>query len=185
MLGSSGSDSSDSTASKRNDGDTEAGDFAHVDAMLRVFRYLEASFPPIQRQISKEHRCTIKPIAEEKEGDDGDEETENKEEEEKEGEGEVKEEGDGEEQDEEEPVSFKDRLLDMFGKIEDSQTALLGRRLCRSCPLERSAENRDLTWDRKLGAGTYGRMSLVFHDEGVFAIEELTEVKFCNTIASV
>ena len=90
MLGSSGSDS---TTSKKNDGDMEAGDFAHVDAMLGVFRSLEASFRPVQRQLSKEYRRTIKPIAEEKEGDDGDEETENKAEEEKEGEGEVKEEG--------------------------------------------------------------------------------------------
>ena len=181
MLGSSGSDS---TTSKKNDGDMEAGDFAHVDAMLGVFRSLEASFRPVQRQLSKEYRRTIKPIAEEKEGDDGDEETENKAEK-REREKSKRKEGDGEQQDEEEPVSFKDRLLDKFGKIEDSQTALLGRRLCRSCPLRWSAENRDITWDRELGAGTYGRVSLVFHDEGVFAIKELTEMKFYNTIASV
>ena len=189
-LDSSGSNRSDSTTNRKNDGGVEAGDFAHVDAMLGVFRSLEASFSPFQRQVSNEHR-TIEPIAEERGGNDDDEETENEDEEEEDGEGEVKEDGDGDggdeqQQDRQEPVvPIKDRLIDMFGKIQDLQTSILGTRLCRSCSLERSAENRDLTWDRELGAGTYGRVSLVFHDEGVLAIKELTEVKSYNSVASI
>ena len=41
-------------------------------------------------------------------------------------------------------------------------------------------DNVNLTWDREMGAATYGRVSFVFHELGVFAVKELTEVKFCN-----
>ena len=119
------------------------------------------------------------------EGDGEDDKTENKEEDEEEGD-KVKNEIDDEQQGEEEPVSIKDRLLDMFNKIEYSQTTLLGPRLCRSCPVEQSEANRDFTWDRELGVGTYGSVSLVFHDQGVIAmIRELIWGESRNTVACI
>lgn len=66
----------------------------------------------------------------------------------------------------------------MFTRIKHEPTALLGIRLSLSCSLVQSPENRDLVWDREVDAGTYGRVSRVHHDQGVFAIKELTEVMF-------
>ena len=75
------------------------------------------------------------------------------------------------------------RLLNMLlATSNDIETT----HLCRSCSLQRSTDNADLTWDREMGGGTYGRESLVLQQQGVFALKELNEVKSCNNaVASI
>ncbi|CAM9299441.1 unnamed protein product, partial [Laminaria digitata] len=50
-----------------------------------------------------------------------------------------------------------------------------GEYLARNCSLSRSETNRHLTWDKVLGEGGFGRVSLVQHQLGRYAVKELTE----------
>lgn len=74
-------------------------------------------------------------------------------------------------------TSMKKRLGKMFSRMNSFQKSLFGMRLSQFCSLVRSTDNPDLVWTGEVGAGSYGRVSLVLHDLGVFAIKELAEVK--------
>lgn len=76
------------------------------------------------------------------------------------------------------PVSFTNRLVGMFRAFADRAAAVRGLRLTQHCSLSRSEDNTDLQWDKVLGSGRYGRVSLVMHELGSFAIKELTDVSF-------
>ena len=80
--------------------------------------------------------------------------------------------------------SLATRLRDMLLATGGSTLGEGGGDTTISCSLQRSADNADLTWGREMGAGTYGRVSLVLHEQGVFALKELHEVKSCNNIVA-
>lgn len=72
--------------------------------------------------------------------------------------------------------SMTSRLVGILRGVSNLTTAIRGTFLARHCSLSRSEENSDLQWGRTLGAGKYGRVTLVQHELGPFAVKELTEV---------
>ena len=59
------------------------------------------------------------------------------------------------------PPSMTSRLVGILHGVSNLKTAIRGTFLARNCSLSRSEENGDLQWDRTLGAGKYGRVTLV------------------------
>lgn len=57
--------------------------------------------------------------------------------------------------------SMTSRLVGILRGISNLTTAIRGTFLARHCSLSRSEENSDLQWGRALGAGKYGRVTLV------------------------
>ena len=72
--------------------------------------------------------------------------------------------------------SMTSRLVGILRGVSNLTTAIRGTFLARHCSLSCTKENRDLQWGRALGAGKYGRVTLVQHELGPFAVKELTEV---------
>eukprot|EP00904_Undaria_pinnatifida_P007383 jgi/Undpi1/3775/HiC_scaffold_16.g07144.m1 len=59
--------------------------------------------------------------------------------------------------------------------LEDPLAAVRGEYLARNCSLSRCEDNRHLTWHEVLGEGAFGRVTLVSHELGKYAVKELTE----------
>lgn len=72
--------------------------------------------------------------------------------------------------------SMTSRLIGILRGVSNLTTAIRGTFLARHCSLSRTKENRDLQWGRALGTSKYGRVTLVQHELGPFAVKELTEV---------
>ena len=76
----------------------------------------------------------------------------------------------------EERDSMTTRLVQILRRLEDPLAAVRGEYLARNCSLSRCEDNRHLTWHEVLGEGAFGRVTLVSHELGKYAVKELTEV---------
>ena len=81
---------------------------------------------------------------------------------------------------EDERSTMTNRLVqNLRGVISDPFEAAHSRHLARTS-LSRGEDNQHLTWHEVLGQGAYGRVTLVSHFLGPFAVKELMEVSMCN-----
>lgn len=78
---------------------------------------------------------------------------------------------------EEERSGMTTRLVEILRGLDDPQVAARGEYLARYCSLSRCEDNFDLTWHEVLGEGQFGRVSLVLHEFGRYAVKELIEVR--------
>ena len=77
----------------------------------------------------------------------------------------------------EEHLGMTTRLVEILRGLDDPQVAAPGEYLARNCSLSRCEDNVDLIWHEVLGEGQFGRVSLVLHEFGRYAVKELIEVR--------
>ena len=76
----------------------------------------------------------------------------------------------------EQRTSMTTELIQILQCLNDPLVAVRGEYLARNCSLLHSEDNRHLTWHKVLGEGAFGRVTLVSHELGKYAVKELTEV---------
>ena len=72
--------------------------------------------------------------------------------------------------------SMTTRLVQILRGLDDPLAAVRGEYLARNCSLSRCEDNGHLAWHEVLGEGAFGRVTLVSHELGKYAVKELTEV---------
>eukprot|EP00904_Undaria_pinnatifida_P007378 jgi/Undpi1/3770/HiC_scaffold_16.g07139.m1 len=76
-------------------------------------------------------------------------------------------------------LSLPDRVprgeLRILRGLDDPLAAVRGEYLARNCSLSRCEDNGHLAWHEVLGEGAFGRVTLVSHELGKYAVKELTE----------
>ena len=77
---------------------------------------------------------------------------------------------------EDEPDVMKEVLIENLYEVQCYHSAFRAMYLAKTCSLKRGEDNHDLRWERSLGTGKYGTVTLVWHELGPFAVKELTEV---------
>ena len=83
---------------------------------------------------------------------------------------------------EDERSSMTNRLIRVLRSLQDRHVAVRGEYLARYCSLSRCEDNVDLTWLDIVGQGKFGRVSLVQHELGRYAVKELTEVSIALSL---
>jgi len=85
---------------------------------------------------------------------------------------------------EEERADMTTRLVEILRGLDDRHVAIRGEYLARFCSLSRCEDNSDLTWLDVLGEGKFGRVSLVEHELGRYAVKELMGVSIVLVLIS-